>query len=578
MNILVLLLAGLVFLGAGYLFYGRMIARIFDENDQNPTPAIAMEDGRDYVPARTGIAFSHHFASIAGAGPIVGPTVAMLFGIIPVWLWLLLGTVFFGAVHDYTCLFASVREKGRSMAEVSRSTLGKAGFFLFIAFTTVMILLVTSAFLGLSATALTSLVPVAEMKISGSGFLQTIVGADGIERAKIGGIASTSVIILTLFAPLIGWMLYRRNIRSAIVTPVAVTIVTLSVIFGIFFPVSVGMHTWMIILTVYVVIACGAPVWTLLQPRDFMNSFILFAGILLLLAGIVVAGLKGAVTQAPAFNVAQGNLKLGMIWPFLFITVACGAISGFHSLVAGGTVSKQIRLESDARKIGYGGMVLEGVFAMAVLLTLAAGLSFDTYLQIVWPESGASNPILAFALSMGSLLHMAFGFPVAFGTIFGILMVEGFVVTTLDTAVRLNRYLFEELWSVLFKKVPAILRSYIFNAALSAGLMLWLSWTNAFTLIWPIFGAANQLLAALGLIAVSVWLARRKKPTLFTLIPAILMLVTTVWALWVMLFDKYIPAGKMPLIVTDILLMVLALAVMVVALKEMRRILRSSHS
>jgi len=576
-NILVLLFGGLVFFGVSYFFYGKIISRIFDENDQNPTPAIAMEDGRDYVPTRTGIAFSHHFASIAGAGPIVGPTVAMLFGIIPVWLWLLFGTVFFGAVHDYTCLFTSIREKGRSMAEVSRSTLGKAGFFLFIAFTTVMILLVTSAFLGLSATALTSLVPMDEMKISSPSFLHTIVGADGIERAKIGGISSTSVIILTMFAPLIGWMLYRKNIRSALVTPVAVTIVILSVVVGLFFPISFDVHNWMIILTVYVVIACGAPVWTLLQPRDFMNSFILYAGIGLLLTGIVVAGLKGVTVQAPAFNVAEGNLKLGMIWPFLFITVACGAISGFHSLVAGGTVSKQIRLESDARKIGYGGMVLEGIFAMVVLLTLATGLSFDTYLQIVWPQSGPSNPILAFALSMGSLLNTAFGLPVAFGTIFGILMVEGFVVTTLDTAVRLNRYLFEELWSILFKNVPAILRSYLFNAALSAGLMLWLSWTNAFTLIWPIFGAANQLLAALGLIAVSVWLAKRKKPTLFTLIPAIFMMVTTVWALWVMLFDKYLPTGKMPLIITDILLMVLALAVVVVAVKEMGFLFRRSR-
>lgn len=321
----------------------------------------------------------------------------MLFGVIPVWLWILFGTVFIGAVHDYTALFTSMREQGKSMAEVARTNLGKAGFFLFIAFTTVMILLVTSAFLGLSATSLTSLVPVKDMMVDGGNTILKTVTVDGIEKAKIGGISSTSVIILTCFAPLIGWMLYKKKINVKLVTGLALLIGIASIIVGLYFPVSIDTKTWMVILTVYVVIAAGAPVWVILQPRDFMNSFILYIGIVFLVIGVVAGGIMGMNTQAPAFNILQGNLKVGMIWPFLFITVACGAISGFHSLVAGGTVSKQITKESDARKVGYGGMVIEGLLALVVLLTVACGLNFETYTNIVYPANGASNPILAFA-------------------------------------------------------------------------------------------------------------------------------------------------------------------------------------
>lgn len=570
MNILVLLVIGLTVFFLGYRFYGKFMSNVFGENNANVTPAHQFKDDKDYAPTPLGVAFSHHFASIAGAGPIVGPTVALLFGVIPVWLWLILGTVFIGAVHDYTALFTSMREKGKSMAEVAKTNLGKLGFLLFIGFTTIMILLVTSSFLGLTAVSLTSLVPIKDMMIrEGSTILRTVTGADGIVRAKIGGIASTSVIILTFTAPLIGWLLYRRKVKVWKASVLAIIIGLLTITVGLLFPLSLDPKVWMIILSIYVVIAAGVPVWIVLQPRDFMNSFILYIGIALLLIGVIGGGLTGISIQAPAFNLAQGNLKLGMLWPFLFITVACGAISGFHALVAGGTVSKQASKESDARKIGYGGMVLEGILALVVLLCVAGGLKFDTYMNIVWPATGAANPILAFSLSMGNLLHNALGLPITFGTIFGILMVEGFVVTTLDTAVRLNRYLFEELWGILFKKVPAFLKSYLFNSLLSAALMLWLSWTNTFQVIWPIFGTANQLLAALTLIAVSVWLAARKKPTLFTLLPALFMMLTTLASLIMLLKDKYLPSGNVPLIVTDLLLLVLSAGVIYLAIKKL---------
>lgn len=569
MNILVMLLIGLVIYYLGYRFYGRFMSKVFGENDANVTPAHEFADDRDYVPSPLGVAFSHHFASIAGAGPIVGPTVAVLFGIIPVWLWLLFGAVFFGAVHDFTALFTSMREKGRSLAEVARINLGKSGFLLFIGFTTLMIILVTSAFLGLTAASLTSLVPVTNMMIDGNDtVLKTITGADGVVRAQIGGIASTSVIVLSTCAPFIGWLLYKKNVNAWKVAGLAMVVGLASIVIGVFFPVSLNPKHWMIILSIYVVIAAGAPVWVVLQPRDFMNSFILYAGIIMMAIGVVAGGLQGVTSQAPAFNIAQGDIKLGYIWPFLFITVACGAISGFHSLVAGGTVSKQASKESHARVIGYGAMILEGVLALLVLLTVAGGLDFKTYMSIVWPDKGGANPILAFSLSMGGLLHNALGTPISFGTVFGILMVEGFVVTTLDTAVRLNRYLFEELWAVLFTNPPAWMKSYLFNAGLSAVLMLWLAWTNTFQMIWPIFGAANQLLAALTLIVVSVWLAYRGKPTMFTVVPAVFMTVTTMAGLVLLLVKTYVPKGNVPLIVADLVMLALSVGVAWVSIKK----------
>lgn len=568
-NIAAPLLLGLIVFYLGYKYYGRLLSSIFGENDDNITPAVELKDDVDYVPTPLGVAFSHHFASIAGAGPIIGPVAALIFGYAPVWGWIILGTVFFGAVHDYTALFVSMREKGRSVADVANSYLGRFGFFLFISFTIIMIVLVTSAFLGLTAVSLTSMVPLKHIAPNGDLSLLKTISINGVPSAKIGGIASTSVIIITFFAPLIGWLLYIKKIKVWIASIVAIIICTLSIITGLLFPLSLDPQLWMVILSVYVIIAAGMPVWLILQPRDFMNSFILYTGIAMLLLGVIGGGFGGLTLHAPAFNLARGNAELGLIWPFLFITVACGAISGFHALVAGGTVSKQAERESHARKIGFGAMILEGIMALVVLMTIAGGLKFDAYMSIVYPLQGKSNPILAFALAMGTLLHNAIRMPIALGTVFGILMVEGFVITTLDTAVRLNRYLFEELWTILFTRVPRIMKSYLFNSLLSAALMLWLAKTNAFMVIWPIFGTANQLLAALTLIAVSVWLAYRGKPTLITLIPAAFMMITTLASLYMLLVNNYLPAHNKPLIAADLLLMLLSIGVIYIAAKRL---------
>jgi carbon starvation protein len=259
---------------------------------------------------------------------------------------------------------------------------------------------------------------------------------------------------------------------------------------------------------------------------------------------------------------------MGPIWPMLFIIVACGAISGFHALVAGGTSSKQLSKETDAKIVGYGGMILESVLAILVILAIASSLKISDYLLITWPADGNGNPILAFALSVGYLVHNSFGISTALGSIIGILMVEGFVVTTLDSAVRLNRYVFEEFWRRVFKNVPALLRKYWFNSGLAVLLMFALAVTNGYQLIWPVFGASNQLLAALTLIAVTVWLNLSGKRSWFTLVPAVIMVVTTIASLVYYLLAKYIPAGNVILTITDLILLALSAGVVVQSVRR----------
>ena len=563
MNVLaVLAVAAVAFLLAGR-FYSRYIARILGEDRNNPTPAVSCNDGRDYVPTKPYIVFAHHFSAIAGAGPILGPTMAILYGFVPAWLWVVLGGIFIGAVHDFTALFVSLREGGKSMAEVARKTLGNAGFNLFIGFTIVMIVLVTSSFLSATAISLTSLWPLAKIgAVEGQAFLKTVV-RDGVVMGRIGGIASMSVIIITLSSPLLGWLLYKKGIKTALAYLLALAISVISILLGIAHPVTLSPVVWMIIISIYVFFAAGVPVWVILQPRDLINVQILYGGIVLLVFSVFSTGFKGLSVSIPKFNVQEGVLSLGLLWPMMFCTIACGAISGFHALVAGGTTGKQVSCETHARKIGFNAMLLESLLAVCVLLAIGGAMNFGDYKSIVWPADPAvkSNPILGFSLAAGGLFHQALGIPTALGAIFGILMVEGFVVTTLDAAVRLNRYLFEELWNILFKAPPKVLKHYWFNSALSVLLMWLLAYSNAFSALWPIFGTANQMLAALTLLAVSSWLLLRKKKNLFTLIPAGFMLLTTIASLFILL-RNYLRSGSYILIGADLLLLVLAAGVL----------------
>jgi carbon starvation protein len=583
MNILVLFIAGVAIFALASRFYARVISNNFGVDPASPTPAVTNNDGRDFVPTRIHVLFAHHFSAIAGAGPILGPTIAILYGYTPVWLWIVLGCVFFGAVHDFTAIFVSVREGGRSMAEVSRTTLGRASFVMFILFTIVMLVLVTSNFLAATAVSLTSMWPIDKLGLSaGQSFLKAMTAADGRTLGVIGGIASTSVVIITLLSPLLGYLIYRRKMNTAAAYALASLICIGSVVAGIYAPISLDPKVWMVVLSVYVMFAAVLPVWFILQPRDFINVQILYAGLFLLAAGVIIGGLQGARMQIPAENITQGTARLGMIWPLLFITVACGAISGFHALVAGGTTAKQIATEAHAKRIGYDGMLLEGVLALLVMLALGSSLAFDDYLALVWPTAeqvklSPSNPILAFSLAVGHLLDGTLHIPQALATVFGILLVEGFVITTLDAAVRLNRYLFEELWRIAFgaeERVPGVMRHAWFNSGLSVVLMAVLAFTNSFHALWPLFGTSNQLLAALTLFVVSAWLILHGKRAVYTLLPAVFILVTTCASLW-LLTKKYFLAGNMLLTGAAIILAILTLSMVAFTIVKLPKVLSS---
>jgi len=573
MNIAWVAVISVVLLALAYRYYGRLVAHWLGEDHSCPTPSVLFKDGKDFVPTRPSVLFGHHFASIAGAGPILGPTLAACYGYGPVWMWVILGGILFGAVHDYSALSVSMRENGRSMAEVARQTLGKPGFLLIVLFTIIMLVLVNAAFLQATAMSLTSEYSIEVLGIPKDQTLLATREVGGVVKARIGGIASTSVIIITLLAPLVGFLLYRKNLPTLPAYLLTGAIAVGSIVAGFYLPLSISADWWMVILTIYVFIASAIPVWVILQPRDFTNVQILYAGVALLVVGILAAGLLGERFVRPAVSVEQlqqGNEAAGCLWPMLFVTVACGAISGFHSLVAGGTTAKQCWLIKHSRPIAFGGMLLESLLAAVVLATVvwawtaSPNLGFDKYRDLVWPAAGSgakSNPVLGFAIACGMLLQKGLGIPVALGSVFGILMVEGFVVTTLDTAVRLNRYLLEELWLTLIgTRMPGFMKRIWFNSLLAVVLMFVMCYFNAFEKIWHVFGAGNQLLAAMVMLVISMWLMRRKRQAWFAIIPAAFMTLTTVGALVWLFLNKYLPAGNYTLMVADVVLVIMAAA------------------
>jgi carbon starvation protein len=566
MNILLPLGVAVVAFLVAYRFYPPFIAGVFQEDDGRQTPSYRLTDGVDFVRTRFHVAFAHHYATIAGAGPIVGPTLALAFGWQPVWLWIVIGGIFFGAVHDMASLFTSVREGGRTIGDIARRTLGPTGYLLNLLVLIFVLSIVNAIFLNLSITALTSVYPLTALHLAPDQHMLGTVVQDGVAKARIGGIATTSVFIITAFAPLLG-VLIRRD---AITTPqayVAAFLVCMgSVVAGFWLPVSIGGEAWRYLLTVYIFLACALPLWFILQPRDFTNVQLLYGGQALLFLSVLITGLHGRTVQAPPVDITGGEAVMhGGLWPILFITVACGAISGFHSLVASGTTVRQLPVESDCRRIGYGAMLVESVLAISVLIAVSAALPHAEYLSVVYPAVGPSNPMLGFALGAGRLMHDAFPLlPVAVAVVFAILMVEGFVVTTLDSSVRLCRYLLEEFWRFAFADgPPAALRNIYVNSAFAVALMFGFSVSGTVRQMWPIFGAGNQLIGALSLTTVSVWLAQRARRNVFTLIPAVFMIVTTIAALWIQA-ERNLTGANPILGVTAVVLLLLAVGVVAV--------------
>ncbi len=542
MNALILGAFILLWFLLGYKIYGSHIEKkVIKPDDSIPTPAHALYDGVDYHPAKTSLLFGHHFSSIAGAGPVIGPLLGVLyFGWLGAILWIILGSLFIGAVHDYTSLMTSVRNKGRSIPDVSEIVLGKRAKIIFSIFVWLALILVISVF--------------------GIVTSQTFISKPQIVIPTFG---------LIFLAVIFGWLVYRKNLNVFLGTLIAIATLGLLIYLGELFPVNlpstilgIPSHIfWFLILMLYCLFASTLPVWILLQPRDYLSMWTLFFGLLFGYIGLIFFH---PVINAPLF--VSFFSREGPLWPMLFVLIACGAISGFHSLIAGGTTSKQLPKESKGKLIGFGGMLTEGALAGLVVLIASSGLVWDPsgakssfgfqYLMRSVEQGGGGGPIVAFGTGFGKFVSSIPFISLTFGIFFGTLMLNTFVLTTLDTSTRLGRYIFEELMgkrkSIVFNKWFATLITISFASILAL--------TEGYKAIWPVFGASNQLVAGLALISVSGYLIGVKKPSKYTLYPSIFMLLTTISAL---LYQGYnfLKKGSFLLGVISFILVILALVI-----------------
>ena len=551
MSATALLLVAIAAFVVAYAPYGRLLARWRGVAPQRRPPAHEQADGVDYVPARAPVLLGHHFASIAGAAPIIGPVTALAFGWLPVYLWVLLGGIFFGAVHDFASLMASLRHGGRSIGELVEQHLGYLGKTLFLLFSWATLILVVAVFAIVVA--------------------KTFV--------KVPQAATASALFITV-ALVFGVLVYRVKVPLAPATVGGVVLLGGSLVAGHYLPLALSFDAWVAILLVYVFIASVTPVWLLLQPRDYLNSFLLYAMLGLGVAGIVVANPTIAAPPTTGFTV-EG---LGTLFPVLFVTVACGAISGFHSLVASGTTAKQLNNEADALPVGYGGMLIESLLAVVALVAVGF-MTAQRYQGFVGP--GGGGPVAAFSAGLGELIG-ALGLPVDVATNFVALAVSAFALTTLDTATRLARFAFQEFFeprrelsgaSKVPQRVAApagedkaqqagrpsglrslLARNRFIGTAISVAAAGALAYSGTWKQIWPIFGSANQLLAALALLAVSVWLAHRSRRNAFVVLPMIGMFAVTLSSLGLLVYHHLLqPQGKVVLGVFAVLLLAVAL-------------------
>lgn len=548
MNAMLVLLGGLIVLIVGYLCYGGWLAKQWGVDPKRPTPAQELEDGIDYVPSKPYVLLGHHFSSIAGAGPINGPIQAAVFGWVPVLLWVLIGGIFFGAMHDFGALFASLRHKGQSIAAVIAENIDNTAKRIFCIFAYLTLLLVVAAFASIVANTF-------------AVGLANATDASNLANQRTAMISMLFIVVAVIY----GLATRGRNIPAVANIGIAILIIVVLVAVGYNFPyISLDYTTWMILLGVYIMVAAIAPVWILLQPRDYLSSFLLYGMIILSIIGIVGASLTGNASNLdiPAFTgffasnaavnaagnpiinpetgAAVTNLSAasGFLFPALFITIACGAISGFHSLVASGTTSKQLEKESHAQPIAYGGMLIECL--LAIISLCAVGFVWQAYCA-----GDYASPTAVFAGGLSQMLACIPGLEsvesIAYTLL--ILAVSAFCLTSLDTATRLARYMFQELWIPVGETIESVTgaRKFFSNPYIATlitvviGIVLGMT---GYTIIWPLFGAANQLLAALALLAVCAWLGNAGKNNKMFYIPMVFMLVVTLTSLVQTLYAK----------------------------------------
>ena len=510
----ILLFACMFFYFVGYRFYaGKLDSELIQPDAGQVTPAVQQNDGVDFVPSKPLVLFGHNFASIAGAGPVIGPIIAMHhFGWAITLVWILLGNVFIGAAHDYLTLMVSARNRGSSIAEIAESTMGFRAKAIFAIFLVLAMLLVIAVF---GVVAAKTLIAQPEM------------------------VFPTFAIIPV--SMVLGWCIYKKSYNLQLVSLIAVLTIVLNIYIGFQIPVPLPemgvmgfspLIFWFVILMIYAGVASILPVQTLLQPRDYLSTYILFGSMALAILGLIWVGPE---LNTPPFRGAMSEVQ-GPVWPMLFVLVACGAVSGFHSLVAGGTTSKQLASEMQGKSIGYGGMLTEGVVAVVTVLLVGGGLYWTApqgsgidMNQLGFRETLQSGGwILAFGNGFGNIVHQMLPFlSFTFASMIAVLALNTFVLTTLDTAVRITRFLIQES---LGKKMPVFTNKYVVTVTVIIAAYL-IGATDGWQKIWPIFGATNQLIAAVALFVVATWLMAVKKPTHYVLYPAIFMVITTIGAL-----------------------------------------------
>ncbi len=509
MNTLVIVLIAAVVLVAAYLLYGRWLAKKWGIDPKAQTPAVKYNDGKDYVPTNGWTVFSHQFSSIAGAGPVTGAIQAAAFGWLPVLLWVLLGGVFFGAVTDFGALYASVKNDGKSMGVLIEKYIGKTGRKLFLLFCWLFTLLVIAAFADMVA-----------------GTFNAYTVKDGVsvlaDAANTNGCAGTISIMFMVFAVIFGLIQKKFNLSGWKEAVVGLLCVVASFAIGMHFPLILSKDAWSYITFVYIFFAAVLPMWLLKQPRDYMTTF-MFIG---MIAGAVIGLLVAHPTMNLPVFTGFTNDKLGTLFPILFVTVACGAVSGFHSLVSSGTSSKTIENEKDMTKVGYGAMVLESLLAVLALCVAGAAASQDGT-----PASG--TPFQIFSRGVAGFFEM-FGIPVHFATVFMTMCVSALALTSLDAVARIGRMSFQELFAVDDMKNAKPWRKVLCNPYFSTIITLLFGFVLTkigYANIWPLFGSANQLLSALVLITLCVFMKVTGRSNKMLFPPMIIMLCVTFTAL-----------------------------------------------
>jgi len=490
MNGVTILLGSAVIFLIAYLTYGSWLAKQWGVDPSRKTPAETEKDGIDYLPTRPAVLLGHHFSSIAGAGPIVGPITAAVFGWVPVTLWIIVGSIFFGGVHDYGSLVASLRHKGQSIGQIIDSNIGERAKLLFAIFAWVTLLVIIAAFANIVAA--------------------TFVANPG---------AGSSSLLFIVLAVAFGLLVYRSGMSLAVGTVIGLIGMAAAFWLGHIFPITLSKDVWLLLMMGYIFVASIAPVWILLQPRDYLNSFLLYIMIAAAFIGICLYQPEMEISPFVGFDLGGGQ----WLFPVLFVTVACGAISGFHSLVSSGTSSKQLDNERSAKLIGYGSMLIEGLLAICAIISVAY-VSADKLPELL--KNG--GPVNAF--SQGTATFMtAIGLDFNLSKEFVALTISAFALTTLDTATRLGRFIFQEMVTTK-AGANSPLGKAVSNRYVATGITIALAWimsTGSYLTIWPIFGTANQMLAALALLAIAAWLKKSKRNHLMITIPMYFMFAVT---------------------------------------------------